>query len=273
MMQMQSLDLLDRRALALLQLVDPLGRPYQGAAAIRALPLADDPNPRVQLLAKQQGRWAVLEAPGLHNHSASFNTPPSTPALRSVEIPLLIVPDDASVQPRKLMLLLPRSSAAGQIGSGNSVQDPVPVTLFASPASPIAATTAAVRVSVRKRTDGRRVAGALVRVRVDGEPFTAFGITDDQGEALVLFPAFPMSFTGSGTTPSAFIAGHVRAAADPAFSALIDDDRPSGGKAVLAPSQIPNPDDLIDRLSIPASGGADVQISTRSITTVSVECP
>lgn len=273
MMQMLAPDLLDRRALALLQLLDPTGRPFLGGASIVALPVTDNENPKLRIIAKQQGRWAILEALGLDSHSSSFSSPPNSPALRSVAVPLLVTPNQSHVLPRKVTILLPRSSAPGQIGSGNSIHDAVPATLFPSASSPIAATTAAVRVSVRKRTDGRRVAGALVRVKADNSPLIAHGITDNQGEALVLFPQFPMSFTGNGTTPVPFITGRVRAAADPAFSALIADDLMPGGPSALRPTQIPDPDDLIQRLSIPASGGTAVQISNRAIAAVSVECP
>ncbi len=256
MMTMLRPDLLDRRALALVQLLDALGRPLAATARMTA--------PALRLYAKGSGRYAVLGAAGLEDYAASFATP-AAPALRSVSLPVDIVPGDGAHLPRRFTLALPRDPDPAQRGTAASLFDAIPVALLPSPAAGIPATAAAVRVTVRKRNDGRRVAGALVRVASDNGRFTATGMTDATGEALVLIPAFPGAFPGPGAKLQDFLPGKVTAVADPARAVLVAEDGLLAAQAEAARqvAGFADPDALAAAFPAPSAGAVAIRLSTR----------
>ncbi|HEY6815422.1 MAG TPA: hypothetical protein VI168_07785, partial [Croceibacterium sp.] len=86
MTMMLTPDLLDRRALALLALVDPFGRPLRGPALLSGEGL--------RTVAKPGGRWAILACKRLEAHAAAFEAAPDSPAQGSVGCAIDIRPAD-----------------------------------------------------------------------------------------------------------------------------------------------------------------------------------
>lgn len=207
MSMMLSPDLLDRRAIALLALVDGFGAPVVGPVAIAA--------DGVRAVGKTLGRIAVLEAPGFAAYTAAFAVPPAAPAVGSRTLVLDLTPTDAGVLPRRLSLRLPRNPDPAQRDSAASLFQPVRVELSPSPRVAMGGNACIVRASVRRAGDGAMIENALVRARSADGVHTAWALTDASGEAALVFPALPVSFTGAGGTPSRTITCSVVAAADP----------------------------------------------------------
>lgn len=214
MTMMLAPDLLDRRALALIAVIDPFGRPVHSPITITAA--------GVRVVAKQQGRIAVLEAPGLVAHSAAFETPPSTPALRSRQIALDLTPADRSLLSRRFVLRLPRDPDPAQKDNPLSLFQPERVMLSAGPCVGMDGNACIVRVSVRRSPDGACVENALVRAQAEDDAFTAWALTDFAGEAALVFPALPIAFAGPGGTTAPGIAATIVVHVDPASVRFAD---------------------------------------------------
>jgi hypothetical protein len=258
-------DLLDRRALALIALVDPFGRPLHGPVRISGEGL--------RAAAKPGGRWAILAAKGLEAHAGAFAAAPGSPAQASVACAVDIRPADGGLAPRRALVPLPRDPDPGHQGEADSLFEPVTIALLPSPRCLIPATAAAVRVTVRKRNDGRRVANALVRVASDNGQFAARAVTDAAGEALVIVADFPMTFTGGGGSVADGLAGKVTAVADPDSAVLVEDAQALAALAGAAgrSSGWADPDALAEAFPVPAAGAVAVRLSTRAVATVAVE--
>lgn len=186
-MAMLAPDLLDRRALALLRLVDVSGRPVLGPVRIE--------GDGVRTLAKGDGRFAVLEASGFEAYAASFDPIAATPAKT---IRLDLTPAAPGVAPRSLGLRLPRSPDSD---APSSLFEALLVEMLPSALVARSGSACTIRVSVRRGGDGRVVEGALVRARSADGAFSARALTDARGEACLLFPFLPLSFPGSTISP------------------------------------------------------------------------
>jgi hypothetical protein len=265
MSMMLSPDLLDRRALALLALVDPFGRPLGGPAQLSGESL--------RTVSKPGGRWAVLAAAGFESHVGAFDAPPAAPAVGSAAYAIDIRPYDAAFAPRRIVLPLPRNPDPASRGQPDSLFEPVAVPLFPSPLCPIPATAAAVRVTVRKRNDGRRLANALVRLVTNNGQFNAQAVTDAAGEGLLIVPDFPLAFTGGGGSVSDGLPAKVTAVADPDEAVLVDDEMLAAARAeaVRHEAGFPNPGALADSFPVPATGAANVRLSVRQVAVTEVE--
>ncbi|HEY6814617.1 MAG TPA: hypothetical protein VI168_03665, partial [Croceibacterium sp.] len=168
---------------------------------------------------------------------------------------------------------LPRDPDPAHKGEADSLFAPVTIALLPSPRCAVPASAAAVRVTVRKRNDGRRVANALVRVVSDNGQFAAHAVTDAAGEALAIVADFPMSFTGNGGSVSSALPAKVTAVADPASAVLVDDADVLAALAGAAAqsSGWANPHVLAAAFPAPAAGAVEVQLSTRAVAAAEVE--
>jgi hypothetical protein len=204
---MLSADLLDRRALALVRLVDAWGRPVVGPVAIE--------GPGVRVAAKGEGRFAILTAAGLEAYTAQFTLPPAKPAIASVPVALDLTPADRALAPRRFELRLPRDPAPAHAAQAASLFQSVEIELLPSSRAAPSGSACALRVTVRRKDDQRLVENALVRGRSDNGLFAARALTDARGEACLIFPALPLAFTGQGANVEPDLAARVVAHADP----------------------------------------------------------
>lgn len=182
-------DLLDRRALALIRLVDPYGRPVAGPVRIE--------GDGLRVVAKGEGAFAVLAAAGLEAHEAAFEAAPPAPALRSRHVQIDITPSAAPVAPRRFDLRLPRDPDPANALQPVSLFQAAEIDMLPSPRARLTGSACAVRVAVMRKDDGRLVENALVRGRSDDGLFTARALTDARGEACLIFPVLPLAFTGA----------------------------------------------------------------------------
>lgn len=265
MSMMLTPDLLDRRALALLELLDGYGAPVAGPVAIAAKGVRSAP--------KALGRIAILDAPGFAAYTAAFAAPPASPAVNSRTLVLDLTPIDPGVLPRRLSLKLPRNPNPAQREQANSLFQPVRVEL--SPSPRVAATGGAcvLRASVRRAGDGAMVENALVRARSADEAHSAWALTDAAGQAALVFPALPVSFTGAGGTPSRTIACSVLVHADPAVARFATDKTLAAARAAAAARRDGHADpDAIAAANAPDfATGTTVQIAAGSQPAVSLE--
>lgn len=186
-MTMLAPDLLDRRALALLRLVDVAGRPVLGPVRIE--------GDGVRSVAKGDGRFALLEAKGFEAYIASFDPMAAAPAKT---LRLDLTPAAPDVAPRGFGLRLPRDPDPE---APSSLFEPQPVEMLPSVLAGRSGSACTVRVAVRRAGDGRLIEGALVRARSADGAYQARALTDARGEACLLFPFLPFSFPG-GTISS-----------------------------------------------------------------------
>jgi hypothetical protein len=181
-MAMLAPDLLDRRALALLRLVDVAGRPVPGPVRIE--------GGGVRTVAKGDGCFALLEARGFETYTASFDPIAAAP---TKTIRLDLTPSAPDVAPRSFGLKLPLNPDPQ---APSSLFEPKPVELLPSALAGRSGSACTVRVSVRRSDDERLIEGALVRARSADGAFAARAVTDARGEACLLFPFLPLSFPG-----------------------------------------------------------------------------
>jgi hypothetical protein len=201
-------DLLDRRALALIRLIDVYGRPVEGPVRIESA--------GVRSVAKKDGEFAILAAPGLESHVPAFDAPPPTPALASQHILLDLTPVAARVAPRRFDLALPRDPKPANAAKDTSLFRAAEIEMLPSPRAGLTGSACALRVTVRRKDDKRLVENALVRAQSDNGLFAARALTDARGEACLIFATLPLSFVGAGGKVVSDLAGKAVAHADPA---------------------------------------------------------
>jgi hypothetical protein len=255
MMTMLSPDLLDRRALGAIRLLDPTGSALVSKARISGAGL--------KIFAKDSGIHLILGAPGLVAHQSTFDTPPGAPALGSKRYAIDVLPDDRRIMPRRAEIRLPRNPDPA---NARSLFTPIDIAMAASADAIIPATSAAVRVVVTQQGDGRRVGGALVRVSSDNGQFSGTGVTNPAGEALVVIPRFPMTHAGGNAALTDDLAGHANVVADPATVLL-------AAEAELMSARfdaLPDPDALAEAFPDPG-GGVALRLSVRKPAFVSLQ--
>lgn len=251
-------DLLDRRALALLRLVDVAGRPVLGPVRIE--------GDGVRIVAKGGGRFALLQARGFETYTASFDPIAAVPAKT---IRLDLTPSAPGVAPRSFGLRLPRAADAG---APSSLFEAQLVEMLPSALASRSGSACTIRVSVRRGDDGRVVEGALVRGRSADGAFTARAVTDARGEACLLFPFLPLSFPGS--TISAEQSARVAVDVDPDLARF---HAPAAAGAAaeaagLRTSGHPDPDALASAAPAPNfAAGAEAALSAGRESAVSLE--
>ncbi|MFM2411501.1 MAG: hypothetical protein RL481_2329 [Pseudomonadota bacterium] len=263
MMQMLSPDLLDRRAIALIELVDFAGRPVDPSAQLQGEGL--------KFFSKGNGRFVLLEAPDFAEYSASFLTRPSAPAVSSKTASIDIISGDPSFLSRRAELKLPRNAEPTARTDPASLFQPVRLTLLPATNAPIPASAAALRVIVTHKTNRKLVGNALVRVRSANGKFSAAGMTDLSGEALLLIPYFPISFTTGAANVEDSLAATATVVADPAQIELTEPadlavkKMARGGAPLLA-----DPDKIGAAFPTPANGTA-LRLSARRVATLAME--
>lgn len=233
MMAMLSPDLLDRRALALLRLVDVYGRPVTAPVIIH--------GDRVTHVRKNGGAIAILGAGGLETYTASFAAP-SSPAVGSRRVQLDLEPVSGEVSPRRFELRLPRDTDPAKADRAGSIFRAVEIDMLPGPGARLTGSACALRVTVHRKSDKKLVENALVRARSEDEQFTARGLTNARGEATLIFPALPIAFPGAGANLRSDLQARVAVTVDPGsarFSA-----RTSAPQPVRAAPPFVDPDDL-----------------------------
>ena len=138
----------------------------------------------------RSGDYAILTAPGLRDHTETFDDPPAAPPAQSIPLTLSIHDPTHAYMPRLVDVALPRPwNPAGGI---RDLMQPIEVPLAASAARAPGPGWANV-LAIVADTGGAPVQGALVEVFEigGGAARLAWGLTHARGEALVGVPGLP----------------------------------------------------------------------------------
>jgi len=255
MTAMLSPDLLDRRALAWLRLVDVYGRPV--TAPVHTY------GEGVTTVRKADGSIAVLSAAGLEDYSASLLAP-SSPAVASRRISLDLEPQSAELDARRFELRLPRDPDPAKADRAGSIFRSVEIEMLPSSGARLAGSACALRVTVRRKSDKKLVEHALVRAQSEDGQFSARGLTDPRGEATLIFPALPIAFPGAGANLRTDINARVVVTVD-AESVKFNSAQAGPPKARRTPPFV-DPDDV-------GSAAADFASGTQVTITAGREVP
>lgn len=178
---------IEQRVLGALRLIDrvtevPVSRPLQLTSSNAAV------------VRNRRGYYVVTHAAGLESHTESFLQPPSLPALGNNAYNFEITDPQRRYLPRTVTLRLPRDPDPAHIGNANSLFVPQDVAMYASGTAPLSHNWSTIRASVTQGAGHTPVRGALLRV-IDAADGTvlAGGISDENGEALVIVPGVPVT--------------------------------------------------------------------------------
>jgi hypothetical protein len=251
---------LDRRIFAALRFVDSAGR-------LVTTPVAISSEPPVKVSRNRSGLAIITGADGLQADEATFDTP-STP-VGSLGFQLKLYPLDRSLAPRRLSLALPRDPETANSALSGSVFRPIDVELLASTVARQSGQAAAVRLTVVRADDGRRVEGALVRIDSGSGGPGARGITNRAGETLLFVYGLALSAPGPNATIVDDHAVGVELIVDPALVTF--HDGASSDHEQPQPVGLFDPDDLEIRLSGQATPAQSIRIAAGRTTVNTIE--
>lgn len=201
------------------RVIDPLSVRAEGARFVR----------------NRSNHYVIFDAPGLEEHTDSFESPPNTPPLSSVVVTLEVADPGGRYLTRRSIIRLPRDPDPTRTGAPDSLFKAIEVTLFPSPSAGTRPGWAVVRGTVVEVGTGRPLGGALLRVeRVSDASLLARGMSDARGEALVAVPGIPVITFGEGdavTETTVDVA--LSAVFDPAAGAVADPDDLEARRDVL----------------------------------------
>ena len=260
----RAFDVLDRRAIALLTFVDALGARVASPVSVQGDGIA--------LFVKRPGALVLAAAPGFAAYTAAFDPIPAAPGVGSVEVQLDIRPSDPAHAVRRFVLGLPRDPDPANAALATSLFQPVEVPLLPTPLASITGLAAALSVNVRRADDGRRVEGALVRLRPEGGRPEARAMTDAAGDALLLVPGVPLASPGAGAVVRADIGGAIDAVVDPALARFHRPEEIGAARDAAARRLrgFIDPDDLAGRLGAAATPPQDVRIEAGRTRTATI---
>lgn len=251
---------LDRRIFAALRFIDSAGRRVTTPVAISAVP-------PVKTSRNRSGMTIISSATGLHGDNAMFD-PPITP-LGSHDFQLNLYPYDPALAPRGLVLSLPRDPDPSNSAMPSSIFRPINVALLASNVAQPSGQAAAVRLTVIRADDGRRVEGALVRIDSGGGRPVARGVTNRAGEAQLLIYGLALSAPGAGATIVEDHAVDLDLIVDPSLVAFHDDTAPVADPR--RPPGLIDPDDLEARLSGQATPSQSIRVVAGQTTVTRIQ--
>lgn len=246
---------LESRALAALRFVDAasgltVGTPLRIVAPAGA-----------RVLRNRSGLYVLHGYPPLAAHEHAFPEPPPAPAAGSLA--LRIEAHDASglYLARAATVRLPRDARPANAAAAESLFRAVPVELYRSPSAPVGGNWAALRISLRERSSGDALGGALLRVTSGGR-ILARGQSDWRGEALVPVVGVPVTTWSDGE--DAVLVNEIDATLEAYFDAASGGTRlPAARLSAAAPPSLP-PNDPAALESNPAATRLDTAIRLAS---------
>lgn len=174
------LEQVERRVVRALRFVDAETRqPVERSLAVSA-------PAGVRLVRNRSGVHVITEAPGLAAWTTSFDQPPDSPPAESTAIEFSVEDPQRRYVARRFTIKAPPGRPAPLFTA-------VDVPLYPSPSARPSPGSAVLRFSV-EGADERPRGGVLLAVRVPIAPGLTLverGVTDPQGEALVLVPGIP----------------------------------------------------------------------------------
>ena len=192
-MNLESAVLIDRRMLAAIHPVDPLGAPVRSGVK----PSADG----AKFYTKPDGTIIVNAWEQLAEFETSFKNQPASPAVGSRRLEIELRPDTPTLMPRRMALSLPRDATPANHEDSASLFQPVRAILPASMAMGASSGASALQCTARvvRDSDDAPVSGAVLRLTQNDAPqASTFAITNRHGEACLLFAGLPLASVGAG---------------------------------------------------------------------------
>ena len=245
----------DRRTLAALRFVDVFGRAPRGPVTVRAN--------GVRYIRPRPGEIVITSAPGLEAHAASFTTPPTTPAIGSVAVPLDLWPAETALAPRRFALTLPQIPTRPTRARRDRSFNPLSCRCCRRRRQRRQASPPRCGLSSRAPPTMHGLRARWCACDPSGGLPASRALTGPSGEAVLLVPSVPLSSPGSGGTVVGDVAADLDAIVDPAlarFNALTDLDS-ARDAAMTRTGPLIDPDDLKLRLSGSATSVRAVRIA------------
>ena len=190
-MSVESASVLDRRMLAAIRPVDPIGRPIAQGVNVKA--------EGAQFLRKSNGTLILQSWAELKEFDSAFWKQPDSPAVGSKTLVVELTPSNANLMPRKLALALPRDGDPSNSDDPKSLFQPVRVTLPAKASLQPPGQACALIAKAVRDGDNFPVSGAVFRVTPESDTDRAtIGITNCHGEALLLVTGLPLARVDGG---------------------------------------------------------------------------
>jgi hypothetical protein len=192
---MQVPDIIDRRVLGALRLVDHTTE----ALIRRPLQISAD---NVRFIQNLSSFYVISDAPGLNSHLTEFDSPPSEPAIGSVQISVNVADKQGTYLPRLMTIELPRNPDPAASDQADSLFQPVDVFMYRASNAFTNVNWSVIRGSVFRLDEQNNhipVRGALLRVvRIDDDAVLARGLSDTRGELLVTVAGIPITNFSNG---------------------------------------------------------------------------
>jgi hypothetical protein len=253
------MEMVERRVLGAVQFIDAVTR-----SPVREFVRVESAGSR--LIRNRQALYIIWEATGLESHATAFESPPTVPALESLELALTVSDAGRSYLPRRAVIRLPRDPNPANASAPNSLFRPIEIALLPSPAAAASVNWALLHATVLDQATGRPLPGALIRVlRASDASVLARGMTDWRGrvvgEALVAVPNIPITTfnTGGGAVLTTQVAVNVEAIFDPRFDPAED--------------TLPDPDDVEARRASLRRATMVTQLSAGQRRSFSIQVP
>lgn len=183
-------DQMDRRVLGALRFSDRATEEWINK------PLLVSSN-QAHIFRKANGLYVMASVDGLEDHEISFKSAPDHPQTASIAIDVMVKDLSGQYLPRRVRVRLPRDPDPDKSTQTESLFQPVNISLYPSVAARLSDTWSTIRASVIEvdSIDGTKVpvSGSLLRVvRKSDDKVLSSGISDPDGEALIVVPGIPI---------------------------------------------------------------------------------
>lgn len=184
------LDQVDQRVLGALRFSDRATEEW----IIRPLSVSSN---KARLFRKANGLYIIAEADGLKEHATSFESVPDHPPTGTIAIDVMVNDLLGNYLPRQVRVRLPRNPDPQKSSQAGSLFQAINVSLYPSVSARLSDSWSTIRASVNEidSTSGKiiPVSGSLLRaVRKSDNEVLSSGISDPDGEALVVVPGIPI---------------------------------------------------------------------------------
>lgn len=226
----RSIALLDRRMVAAIQLVGPLGEAVDEPVALECS--------AGQWFGKGGGLFVLQHWADDPELSAKWDSQQSAFAVGGKRLEFTLRPAGRRYMARKASLRLPRDPDPANRAAANSLFQPAQVALPAATAFALGGNAAGVIVGLSRDGDDVPIENAVVRLRDSASgTIRAVGITNAHGEALLVMAGLALAAAGSGASASPVHGKIVEALVDQA-AARFNETPPAGAADPVDPDRI-----------------------------------
>jgi hypothetical protein len=141
----------------------------------------------------RRGFYVITHANGIEAHTEVFAEPPPLPEIEANEYIFEISDSNKRYLPRLVTVRLPRDPDPSHLGNDNSLFTPQDVVIYPAATTLLSHNWSSIRVSVAQPGNSP-VRGALIKIfDLEDNAVLGSGISDENGEALVIVPGVPVT--------------------------------------------------------------------------------